>query len=408
MRRAVVMLTALLGSVIFALGVSSSAAWAAGDDPAFRTVTVAAPAAVSVTAETAVAAPAVSAYAATSGGVAAAAGGSDAAGGWLAQEGPDVPGEPTGPEEEEGGSPGGRGQLGRVVSNIYSGIHLGLIVALAALGLSLIFGTTGLINFSHGELVSFGAIMALVFNVMLANALDIRIHLIVATVLAVAVGALFGYLQDVAFWGWLRRRGTGLIAMMIISIGVALLLRYLYLYLIGPNRRLYADFAVQRPLELGPLAVPAKTLITDAIALLVLVGVAVALMRTRMGKAIRAVADNPSLAAASGINVDRVTRLVWAVGAGLAALAGVFLAMHESVNYLMGFQVLLLIFAAVVVGGLGTAFGAVAGGVLIGLLVQLSTLWVPSEFKYVVALVALIVVLLVRPQGLLGRRVRIG
>jgi branched-chain amino acid transport system permease protein len=257
--------------------------------------------------------------------------------------------------------------------------------------------------------------MALLFNVIGIGlfGFDLKLHLIVATPLAVAFGVLFGYLQDRFFWGWLRRRSTGVIAMMIISIGVALLLRNVYLYFIGPGRQLYDQYAVQRPDQFGPLSVPIKTVITDGIALVVLVAVALALVLTRLGKAIRAVADSPSLAAASGINVDRVIRLVWATGAGLAALSGVFLAMHESVNYLMGFQMLLLIFAAVVVGGLGTAFGAVAGGLIVGLLVQVSAMfladwWGATELKYVVALALLIVVLLVRPQGLLGRRIRIG
>jgi len=241
---------------------------------------------------------------------------------------------------------------------------------------------------------------------------DLKLHLLVATPLAVAAGALFGYLQDRFFWGWLRGRSTGLIAMMIISIGVALLLRNLYLYIIGPERQLYDQYAVQRPAEFGPLSVPVKTLITDGIALVVLVAVALALVLTRLGKAVRAVADNPSLAAASGINVNRIIRLVWAIGGGLAALSGVFLALHESANYLMGFQMLLLIFAAVVVGGLGTAFGAMVGGLIVGVLIQLSAMWLANygatELKYVVALALLIAVLLIRPQGILGRRVRVG
>lgn len=302
--------------------------------------------------------------------------------------------------------PSGRGTFARVINYAYSGVHFGLLIALAAVGLSLIFGTMGLVNFAHGELVSFGAIVALLFNVI--GVFGFKLPLVVAAPVAVLVGMLFGYLQDRFFWGWLRRRGTGLIAMMIISIGGALLLRNAYHYFIGPGRRPYADFAVQRPLEIGPLMVTPKTLITDGIALAVLIGVGLALTLTRLGKATRAVADNPTLAAASGINVDRIINMVWAIGGGLAALAGVFLAMHETVNYLAGFQMLLLIFAAVVVGGLGTAFGAVVGGLSVGLLVQLSTLWVPDEFKYVVALALLIVVLLVRPQGILGRRVRVG
>jgi neutral amino acid transport system permease protein len=312
--------------------------------------------------------------------------------------------------EQEAEVIAGSGQLERVVSHIYSGIHFGLIIALAALGLSLIFGTTGLINFAHGELVTFGAFAALVVNVIGITLFgyDLKLHLILAVPTAVLIGVAFGYLQDRFFWGWLRRRGTGVVAMMIISIGVALALRHLYLYFLGPGRRPYAQYTIQDPEQIGPLLVPVKTLITDAVALVVLVAVSLALLMTRMGKAIRAVADNPSLAAASGINVDRVIRVVWAVGGGLAALSGVFLAMHETTHYLMGFQMLLLIFAAVIVGGMGTAFGALAGGLIVGLLVQVSTLWVPSEAKYVVALVLLIVMLLVRPQGLLGRRARIG
>ncbi|QSB17341.1 branched-chain amino acid ABC transporter permease [Natronosporangium hydrolyticum] len=318
----------------------------------------------------------------------------------------DIPDDP----EEELEVVAGPGRWDRVVSHLYSGFHFGLIIALAALGLSMVFGTMGLINFAHGELVTFGAIAAFFVNVVGVTIFDfnITLHLIFAVPVAVALGMLFGYLQDRFFWGWLRKRGTGLIAMMIISIGVALLLRHVYLYFLGPGRRPYAQYTVQEPERFGPLAVLPKTMITDSIALVVLVGVALALVLTRFGKAIRAVADNPSLAAASGINVDRVIRIVWAIGTGLAALAGVFLAMHETTNYLMGFQMLLLIFAAVVVGGLGTAFGAIVGGLIVGVLIQVSTLWVPNEFKYVVALVLLIAVLLVRPQGLLGRRARIG
>jgi neutral amino acid transport system permease protein len=299
----------------------------------------------------------------------------------------------------------GPGRLDRVVTHIYSGIHLGLIIALAGLGLSLVYGTMGLVNFSHGELVSFGALAAVFFHI---PAYAFGLPLLVATPIAVAVGVLFGYAQDRFFWGWLRKRGTGIIAMMIISIGVALLLRNAYQYYFGSRRIVYRDFSAQDPIDIGPLLVVPRNLIVDAVAIVVLLAVALALVFTRLGKATRAVADNPSLASASGINVDRIIRLVWAVGAGLAALAGVFLAMQEGASFIAGFQVLLLLFAAVIVGGLGTAFGAILGGLIVGLFIQVSTLWIPDELKYVAALGLLIVVLLVRPQGILGRRVRIG
>jgi branched-chain amino acid transport system permease protein len=199
-----------------------------------------------------------------------------------------------------------------------------------------------------------------------------------------------------------------LIAMMIISIGVALLLRNIYLYAVGGETQRYADYVTQSGLELGPLTVAPRTLISDILALAVLVGVGLALVMSRLGKATRAVADNPALAAASGINVDAIIRLVWAIGGALAALAGVLLALGEGIGFEMGFRILLLIFAAVVLGGLGTAFGALIGALLVGFLVQISTLWIPTELKYVGALGVLIVVLLVRPQGILGRSERIG
>ena len=133
------------------------------------------------------------------------------------------------------------------------------------------------------------------------------------------------------------------------------------------------------------------------------------LLRTRIGKATRAVSDNPSLAAASGIDVDQVVRIVWIVAAALAGLSGVLWAyFRPGIRWDMGAQILLLIFAAVTLGGLGTAFGALVGSIIVGVLVEVSSLWIPADLKYVGALVVLIVILLFRPQGILGRRERIG
>lgn len=296
----------------------------------------------------------------------------------------------------------GRGGLGRFLALFYSGIHFGLYLALAALGLSLVFGTTGLVNFSHGELVTFGAAIAFFANVIAG------LPVLVAGVIAVALGALFGWAQDRFFWSWLRKRGTGLIAMMIISIGVALMLRFLFLYLMGGRSRRYTEYVVQDTFSVGPLTLVPKTVVADVIAIVVLVGVSLVLLYTRWGKAIRAVSDSPTLAAASGINVDRVSRVVWAVGGALAALSGIILAIDQGVRYQMGLRVLLLVFAAVVLGGLGTAFGALVGSLIVGVFIQLSTLWIPGELKYTGALAILILVLLLRPQGILGRRERVG
>ncbi|NLW58115.1 MAG: branched-chain amino acid ABC transporter permease, partial [Bifidobacterium pseudolongum subsp. globosum] len=127
------------------------------------------------------------------------------------------------------------------------------------------------------------------------------------------------------------------------------------------------------------------------------------------GKATRAISDNPSLAAASGINVESVVRLVWMLAGGLAALGGVLWAYYlRGVKFDMGTSMLLLIFAAITLGGLGTAFGALIGSVIIGIVVEVSPLFIPSDLKFAGALLALILILLVRPQGLLGRKERLG
>lgn len=305
--------------------------------------------------------------------------------------------------EPDTGAPGAGSDTLRVFLQLaVEGIKLGLIIAITSIGLSLIFGTTGLVNFAHGEVVSFGAIIAYFFNVTLG------IHLIPATVIAVAFGALTGALLDRGLWHQLRRRGTSLIAMLVVSIGLSLLWRYGMLYQFGGGTRPYGQYAVQRAVPIGPIQIAPKDIIAIAISLLVLTGIGLMLQRTRLGKAMRAVSDNPDLAASSGINVERVIMFVWAMGGGLATLGGVLFGLAEQVSWQMGFQLLLLMFAGVILGGIGTAYGALLGSLLVGLMVQLSTMVISPELKNVGAFLVLIIVLLVRPQGLLGRAERVG
>ncbi|MCB1003723.1 MAG: branched-chain amino acid ABC transporter permease [Acidimicrobiales bacterium] len=294
------------------------------------------------------------------------------------------------------------GGVEKFLQLLVEGIKFGLVIAMGAIGLSLIFGTTGLTNFSHGEMVTFGAMVAWWFNV------NFGIQLIPAAVLAIIVGAAVAALYDFAFWRRLRKRGTGLIAMLVISIGMAVLFRYFFLYLFGSRTRPYADYAVQKGVDIGPISIAPKDIISIILSIAVLVAVGLVLNRTKIGKAMRAVADNKDLAASSGIDVDRVILFVWAAGGGLAALGGVLFGVTEQVSYQMGFRLLLLMFAGVTLGGLGTAYGALVGSLIVGIFVQVSTLWVPVELKNVGALVILILILLVRPQGILGQSERVG
>ena len=293
-------------------------------------------------------------------------------------------------------------RLDRAPQLLVGGFQFGLVLAMAAIGLSLIFGTTGLTNFAHGELVTGGALLGYVVNVGLG------LNLIPATVIAVLVGGLAGALLDRGLWAPLRRRGTGLIAALIVSIGLSFVLRYTYLLLFGGSSRSYDQYALQSPINIGPVGVLPRDLAIMAISIVVLTGIGLALQRTRFGKATRAVADNPALAASSGIDVDRVITIVWIFGTMLAVLGGVFLALSQQVGWQLGQNALLLLFAGVTLGGLGTAYGALVGSLVIGVFTQLSTLFIRAELQVVGALLILIVILIVRPQGILGSRERVG
>ncbi len=298
---------------------------------------------------------------------------------------------------------GHAGQLEYVLSVLVAGLRFGLIIAMTAIGLSLVFGTTGLINFAHGEFVGIGAVVAFLFGTS-----PLRWPFVVAIAIAiVAVGLLAG-LIEVGLWRPLRKRGTGLIQMFIISIGVSLLLRHAVLLFFGSKRQQYAQATTETPVSLGPIDVQPRDLVIIGASIVVLLAVAFMLQKTRMGKAMRALADNKDLAEASGIDVQRVILQVWVLGGGLAALGGVFYGLTAAVYWDMGFNLLLLMFAGIILGGLGSAYGAILGSLVIGIVAQGSTIWFPTELQNAWALLVLIVVLLVRPQGILGRLQRAG
>ncbi len=307
----------------------------------------------------------------------------------------------------------------QIAQRALDGLKLGIYLALAAIGLSLIYGTTGLTNFAHGEMVSIGALAAYFFNYYgLAGVIGFiggpgpfgeGVHIVFAALLALIVSAAVGWTFDAGIFGPLRRRGVGIFAQMVVTIGLSILLRYLLQYLVGGRSKFYRG-STQEAWDIGPAQIAPKDVLMMGLAVLVLVGVAVYLQRTRMGRAMRAVADNKDLAASSGIDVEGVIRYVWIGGAVLAGMGGVFIGMSDQVSWDMGTAILLLLFAGVTLGGLGTAYGPLVGSVIIGLGTQLSTVgtYLPIELKNVGALAAMVAILLFRPQGILGRSERIG
>jgi neutral amino acid transport system permease protein len=299
----------------------------------------------------------------------------------------------------------------RPVQLFVDGIKLGMIIAMCAIGLSLIYGTTGLTNFAHGEMVTFGAMIGYVFHVtwqfdFLGSWMTSLVFAgVMATVITGAVGGLFNELV----WKRLRNRGASLISALVVSIGLSIFFRYVFLYQFGGRAGFYRDFRIGDQVEFfGLFTMLRKDIFIVVFGTLVLIGVATALRKTRFGKAMRAVADNRDLAESSGIDVEQVIKYVWIVGSALAGLGGVLFGLTENINWEMGFRLLLLMFAGVTLGGLGTAYGALLGSLVAGVFIQMSTLIIPGDMKNIGALLALIVILLVRPQGLLGRAERIG
>ncbi|WP_347754452.1 branched-chain amino acid ABC transporter permease [Agrococcus sp. ProA11] len=290
-----------------------------------------------------------------------------------------------------------------VLARTISGISFGLLLALAAIGITLIFGTTGVNNFAHGELLTFGGV------VFYATTTLVDWPVWIAVIATLAASAAIGWMHDWAVFKPLRKRGVGLVQVLIVTIGLSIGLRYFFQFLIGGG---ILGLSVPRGdvVKVGGVFMTTADIVSMAIAIVVLVAVGLFLTRTRIGKATRAVSDNSSLAAASGIDVDKIIRIVWVMAGLLTGGAGILYTyfIGANIKWDVGFTILLLLFASVTLGGLGSAFGALVGAVIVGLVTELSTLWIAPDLRYAVALLVLILVLLLRPQGILGRKERVG
>jgi neutral amino acid transport system permease protein len=281
-----------------------------------------------------------------------------------------------------------------------NGLIEGAILALAGLGASLVFGIQRIANFAHGEYLTFAAYAGFMLNV------GLRQNLAVATAGAMVATALLAAGIHLAVLRPLR--GRGLVAMALITVGLALMLRDLLFMVAGTQIREY-EIDQTTVLNLGLVRIAPGQLVAIVITLVAVPAVAVLLARTALGKSMRAVADDRDLAAISGVDVDRIGIYVWILAGALAGLGGVMLAaVQGTFDPNLGFQALLLIFTTVVLGGIGNAYGALTAGVVLGLVMELST-WngwpggLDARFKPLLAFAILILLLLVRPQGLFGR-----
>jgi len=283
-----------------------------------------------------------------------------------------------------------------------NGLVTGSVIAIGAVGVSLVYGILRLVNFAYGDFMAFGALAAYAFNGPLG------LGMVPATLLGMLATAVLSLVLDIALWRPLRVRRAGFMSLFLASIGLALVLRQVLLLAYGPQPQSYA-VDQYKVYVIGSVRLSEPQFITIVVAAAAIVAIGLLLARTTIGRTMRALADDRALAAIAGIRVGRVITYTWLISGLLAGLAGVLAGLvQSSFDPNFGFQLLLPVFAAVVLGGIGSAYGALAGGLVLGLAMELST-WpslfggVDPVYKPVVAFAILAAALMMRPQGLFGR-----
>ncbi len=273
-----------------------------------------------------------------------------------------------------------------------NGIAVGCIIALAAVGLTLTFGILRLPNFAHGDLMTTGAYLAL-----LANGMGLNIWL---AILLGAVGtAICTLIYEKLIWAQMRDRRATSTTLIIISIGLALFIRNGIILIWGSENKSY-DLPVASAVNILGLKIAYYDGLVVGLAAIAILGIHLLLQKTKIGKAMRAVADDIDLARVSGIDVERVVLSTWLLAGSLAAVGGGMYGLITAVRPNMGWFLILPMFASVILGGIGNPYGAIAGALIIGIAQEVSTYWLPTEYKLAVALLMMVIVLLIRPQGL--------
>ena len=276
------------------------------------------------------------------------------------------------------------------------GLSTGSIYALGAVGLTLVYGILKLTNFAHGDFLAFGAYMAYVVNISWG------LPLVVGVLFAMVMTALLGVFLEKIMWSPMRGKGAGVLQLILMSIGLALVLRYGIQYFWGTELRSLEVNNTDTVKFLG-LSIGVTQAWVIVIGFVTLTATGLMLRYALLGKQMRALSDNLDLAETTGINTSRVILYTWVFAGAFAGLAGVLYGATTQLQPEMGFELLLPLFAAVVVGGIGDAFGALAGGILLGVVIEWSTMFIDPGLKLAVGFLVLIVVLIIRPQGIFGR-----
>lgn len=272
------------------------------------------------------------------------------------------------------------------------------VLAIAAVGLSLQFGITNYVNFAYGDFMALGGFFAYVLNNDVFH-LNIWVALVLGSL---AMGAVAVLINRLILGPFARRFRTGHYVL-IVTFGLSLILLNLEYSIWGAQVRFFR-MPVSSALTIGPLRLTKNQLIVMAIAVALMVAVHTMLKVTRLGKSMRAMSDNTTLAMTSGIDTKRITTITWFLSGSLAGVAGTVLGIGEgNLTPASGELFLFVIFAAVIVGGVGSIYGAMAGAILIGLATEISAAFINPSYKLDIAFVILILTLLIRPSGLIAR-----
>ncbi|HEY9640820.1 MAG TPA: branched-chain amino acid ABC transporter permease [Coleofasciculaceae cyanobacterium] len=286
----------------------------------------------------------------------------------------------------------------QLIQLFVNGIAVGSIIALAAVGLTLTYGILRLANFAHGDFMTLGAYCTLAIDTLLRGTIgfqSIWLAIVLGAVLTIGVALV----TEKLLWSPMRDRRATSTTLIIISIGLALFLRNGIILIWGSANQKY-DLSVVSAIDVLGIKIAQNRMIVVALAILVILALHYLLQNTKIGKAMRAVADNVDLARVSGINVEQVVIWTWVIAAGLTAIGGGMYGLVTAVRPNMGWFLILPMFASVILGGIGNPYGAIAGAFVIGIVQEVSTYWIPPEYKLGVALLMMVVVLLIRPQGI--------
>jgi len=279
------------------------------------------------------------------------------------------------------------------------GLVTASVLSIAAVGLSLQFGITNYINFAYGDFMALGAFFTYVLNAEI-----LHWNFWVAMVFGSLFVGVFAVIISRLILSPFARRFDKTFYVLIVTFGLSLILLNVIYSIWGANVRFY-NVPINRAMHIGPLLLTRDQLIVMAIAIAVMAAIAVMLKTTRLGKSMRAMSDNTTLAMTSGIDTKRITTITWFLSGTLAGLAGAVLGLTEgNLTPASGELFLFVIFAAVIVGGVGSIYGAMAGAVLIGLATEVSAAFIDPAYKLDVAFVILILTLLFRPSGLFARQ----